>query len=156
MLLLGWPKRSFGFSHKMAHERLNELSGQPNTSFSYDQPHPWPTRWPQATWKILHKLQTTERAQGLPTCWTRKSTPLQGSSGPLRQVAPPSRVPPPAPCALHAGFWASGKGGLGPLLLSPWAGRCGASRFGSATFRRWEASPPSLSRQLFSSCHLPS
>lgn len=29
-----------------------------------------------------------------------------------------------------------------------------ASRFGSSTLKRWEASPPSLSRQLFSSRHL--
>ena len=46
------------------------------------------------------------------------------------------------------GAKASGKGGRGPLLLSPWAGRCGASRFGSATFRRWEASPSLSSLSL--------
>ena len=48
-----------------------------------------------------------------------------------------------------------GKGGRGPLQLSPWAGRCRASWFGSSSLKRWEA-PPSLSRELFSSPHLPS
>ena len=49
-----------------------------------------------------------------------------------------------------------GKGGRGPLQPSPWAGWCRASWFGSSSLKRWEVSPPSLGRELFSSPHLPS
>ena len=30
--ILGWPKRSFGFFHKMLPQNPNELFGQPNNS----------------------------------------------------------------------------------------------------------------------------
>ena len=32
LMLLGWPKSSFGFFHKMLWKNLNELFGQPNRS----------------------------------------------------------------------------------------------------------------------------